>query len=382
MVWSPSPFQALVEDVRRDLDSDTATMLLLNDSASCLEPAAASGLGRLWRGAPHIRVGAGFAGRVAADRSPVLLTELNPANVLNPILRESGVRSLLGVPVEHRGRLLGVLHIGTREGREYGPRDVQRLERHADELAQRLTHDVTMDDHATALALQRSLLPAQPPQVPGLEVAVRYLPADGDLGGDWYDIFHLPGGEVGFVMGDVQGHGLAAAVVMGRLRSALRAYALEHVDPARVLELLDRKLSHFEDDITASVIYAITRPPFEQLVMSSAGHPPPVLALMDQPGSTVSMGTDLLLGVASEQERTNHVVDLPADATLALHTDGLTDARPWTEESTRRRTESFHRALQPRQDAETACARVISQTLAEEALSDDVALLLITRLPG
>ena len=133
-----------------------------------------------------------------------------------------------------------------------------------------------------ALALQRSLLPGAPPLIDGLEIAVRYLPADGDLGGDWYDIFQLPSGKVGVVMGDVEGHGLRSAVVMGRMRSALRAYALDYDDPAEVLQRLDRKISHFEPGLTATVAYAVAEAPFKTITVSSAGHPLPLLA---QPGA-------------------------------------------------------------------------------------------------
>ena len=94
------------------------------------------------------------------------------------------------------------------------------MEGAAAEIGQRLSERTEDDAHLAALALQRSLLPAAPPSITGLDLAVRYLPAEGDLGGDWYDIFTLPSGKVGFVMGDVEGHGLAVGSRLGRLRSA------------------------------------------------------------------------------------------------------------------------------------------------------------------
>ncbi len=98
------------------------------------------------------------------------------------------------------------------------------------------------------------------PGIPGAELSARYRPGKADVGGDWYDVFTLPSGEVGIVMGDVAGHGIAAAVVMGRMRSTLRAYALETDDPAEVLRRLDRKMQHFEPDATATVVYAVCEP--------------------------------------------------------------------------------------------------------------------------
>ena len=202
--------------------------------------------------------------------------QVDEMSVVNPILRDAGVRRLLGVPVYGPDGLLGVLHIGSLSERSFGDADVARMEELSAGIGQRLSEQRENDVHIAALVLQRSLLPAAPPSIEGLDLAVRYLPAEGDLGGDWYDIFVLPSGKVGLVMGDVEGHGLRSAVVMGRLRSALRAYALEHEDPAEVLCRLDRKLCHFESGITATVIYAVTEPPFDTLLICTAGHPPPL----------------------------------------------------------------------------------------------------------
>ena len=91
--------QDLIENVRTLMGSDTATLLLLDEAGGVLEPAASAGLGRRWRGAPHVRMGAGFAGRVAEAGRPVFVNEVNEVSVLNPILREAGVQRLLGVPV-------------------------------------------------------------------------------------------------------------------------------------------------------------------------------------------------------------------------------------------------------------------------------------------
>ena len=381
----PSSFQDFVEQVREDLQSDTASLLLVDESGQVLEPAASAGLGRLWRGATHVRVGTGFAGRVAAERQPVLLTEISPDTVLNPILRESGVRTVLGVPVQTAHRLLGVLHVGSKTPRTFDADDVRRLEEHAAEVAGRLAVTSGADEHTAALALQRSLLPAAPPLVAGFDLAVRYLPSDGDLGGDWYDVFELPDGRVAFAMGDVQGHGLRSAVVMGRLRSALRAYALEHADPAEVLQSLDRKLCHFENETLATVAFGVTAPPFDEIAIALAGHPPPiVVAPGDRTGRPAPVVTDVLLGVAPETARKTQVVPLPPGASLALHTDGLTDVRPGLTSHAdpyAYRMARVCEALVPGMDAETACTRIIAAALGDDELLDDVALLVVRRLP-
>src|SRR5262249_58091323 len=102
-------------------------------------------------------------------------------------------------------------------------------------------------ERAAAALLERSLVPASLPRTNGLELAARYVPAEQrTVGGDWYDVFRVPSGDLWIVVGDVAGHGLQAAVVMGRVRSALRAYTLLGLAPERVLELVDRKVQHFE----------------------------------------------------------------------------------------------------------------------------------------
>lgn len=374
-------FEDVVEQVRADLGSDTASLLLLDDSGLVLEPVASSGLGQQWRGATHVRVGAGFAGRVAADRAPVVVDDVSPRTVLNPVLRDNGVTHLLGVPVEDEGLLYGVLHVGHRRAHDFAQDELRQLQQHADALARRLSATSEVDEHSAALTLQRSLLPAAPPLIDGLDIAVRYLPAEGDLGGDWYDIFDLPGGRTGLVMGDVQGHGLRSAVIMGRLRSTLRAYALEHQDPATVLELVDRKLCHFENGTLATVAFAVTEPPFDRVRIALAGHPPPVVV---RPGTAMgephSVAGDLLLGLAPDTVRKTHEIEFPVDTSMALYTDGLIDVRPravGVEDPYELRMQRIGEAFTPGQDAETACARIVANALGDDTLADDVALMVV-----
>lgn len=375
--------QGMVENVRSEMHSDTATLLLLDESGTVLEPAASSGLGRRWRGATHVRVGSGFAGRIAAVRGPVVLDQVNESSVVNPILRDAGVRRLLGVPVDGPEGLLGVLHVGSLSERSFDAGDTARLEGLSAGIGQRLSEKNKDDAHLAALAFQRSLLPPAPPPIDGLDVAVRYLPAEGDLGGDWYDIFVLPSGKVGFVMGDVEGHGLRSAVVMGRLRSALRAYALDHEDPAEVLHRLDRKLCHFENEITATVIYAVTEPPFDTLRICSAGHPPPLIASSGpSEAQEAQIPANLLLGVDPERRRRSGELILEPGAALMFYTDGLVDrVDPLTrrlDESTER-SDLVRRAFKSDQDAETICSRIIAAGLGDESAADDVAVIAIRR---
>ena len=250
-------------------------------------------------------------------------------------------------------------------------------------IGQRLSEQRENDVHIAALVLQRSLLPAAPPSIEGLDLAVRYLPAEGDLGGDWYDIFVFPSGKVGLVMGDVEGHGLRSAVVMGRLRSALRAYALEHEDPAEVLCRLDRKLCHFESGITATVIHAVAEPPFNTLLICTAGHPPPLIAGSGQPEAhEAQVPAGLMLGIDPEGQRQSHELVLGQGAALVFYTDGLFERVGTTSAGLggwRERLDLVCRAFQSDQDAETICSRIIATGLGDESVEDDVAVIVMRR---
>jgi serine phosphatase RsbU (regulator of sigma subunit) len=383
MTLDLNSFQGLIENVRAEMHSDTATLLLLDDTGRVLEPAASSGLGRRWRGATHVPLGSGFAGKVAAQGRPVVLDQVDELSVVNPILRDAGVRRLLGVPVYGPEGLLGVLHVGSLSERSFGVADVARMEELSAVIGQRLSEQRKNDVHLYALAFQRSLLPAAPPSIEGLDLAVRYLPAEGDLGGDWYDIFVLPSGKVGLVLGDVEGHGLRSAVVMGRLRSALRAYALEHEDPAEVLRRLDRKLCHFESGITATVIYAVTEPPFDSLLICTAGHPPPLIAGSGQPEAhEAQVPAGLILGIDPERQRQSHELVLEQGAALVFYTDGLVERVGTTSaafEGWRERLDLVCRAVHSDQDAETICSRIIAAGLGDESVEDDVAVIAMRR---
>jgi len=162
----------------------------------------------------------------------VILDHVDHTTVLNPILWAKGIRSMLGVPMVAGGRVIGVMHVGSLTPRRFSGEDTGLLQLAADRAAAAVQSIAARTDRVAAAALQRSLVPSALPVVPGAELAARYIPGRGGVGGDWYDVFTLPSGELCVVIGDVAGSGLPAAVIMGRMRSALRSYALETRDPA------------------------------------------------------------------------------------------------------------------------------------------------------
>jgi anti-sigma regulatory factor (Ser/Thr protein kinase)/putative methionine-R-sulfoxide reductase with GAF domain len=383
------------------LSADTAAVLLLDDSGTSLVATAARGLEEEVYQAARIPLGRGFAGRIAAERRPVVIDDIETADVVNPVLRAKGLRSLLGVPLMVPGRVLGVLHVGTLTPRRFTEADIDLL-RLVGERVALATHAQRADvERRAATTLQRSLLPDRLPEVPGLESALRYSAGGhGDAGGDWYDMFVLPSRWVCITVGDVVGRGLHAAVIMGRLRSALRSYALASPpDPAVVLERVDRKLQHFEPGEMATAVVALIEPSLERVHLSLAGHPAPVLARaaddgapagtgVDDPavaglagegvagaGTYLALPVDPPLGVTQWRQRRSTVVDLRPGSVMALYTDGLVERR---NASMVERLHHLCTVVQPAAP-EDVCIRVMAELIGHEAPLDDVALLVLRR---
>jgi putative methionine-R-sulfoxide reductase with GAF domain len=367
----------LLDRARDVLRADTAALLLLDSPAGQLVAAAAAGLEEEVRQGVRIPVGRGFAGRVAASGKPVILDHVDHTTVLNPILMEKGIRSLLGVPLMAKGKVIGVLHVGSLTPRRFTSDDASLLQLAADRAALAVQSLRSADDRIAAAALQRSLLPSALPTAPGLQIAARYVPGSGAVGGDWYDVFGLPSGELGVVIGDVAGSGLQAAVVMGRMRSALRAYALETTDPAEVLDRLDRKIHHFEPGALATVLYAVVDPALERVRIASAGHLPPVVAGPGEAGSLVDMTGGLMIGVDPRARRQVTTVKIAHGAVLCLYTDGLVERRERSLDEGLARLCGVVVARPP----EEVCASVMGAMVGGVPVRDDVALLALRRLP-
>jgi anti-sigma regulatory factor (Ser/Thr protein kinase)/putative methionine-R-sulfoxide reductase with GAF domain len=368
----------LLDRVRVILDADTAVVLLLDAATSQLVATAARGLeAEVYQGM-RIPLGRGFAGRVAASRQPVAIEDVEDADVVNPLLRRKGIRSLLGVPLLAGGRLLGVLHVGTLAPRHFGEADVELLQVVADRVALATQAHLSETERRAAVLLQRSLLPERVPQVPGLEVAIRYIAGgEGDVGGDWYDMFTLASGWVCMTVGDVVGRGLRAASVMGRLRSAVRAYALAAPsDPATILDRIDRMLRHFEAGQMATAVLAMLEPSFDRLHLSLAGHPAPVVATDAGPATYVDVPVDPPLGVAPPVNRRVTTVDLPAGAVVCLYSDGLVERRGVPLDA---RLERLRETVSVR-PAEEVCTTVMVELVGDDRPTDDIAVLAVRRL--
>jgi phosphoserine phosphatase RsbU/P len=365
----------LLGRTRAILQADTAAVLLLDDAADQLIATAAAGLEEEVRQGVRIPVGRGFAGRIAAEQRAVILDRVDHTTVLNPILVRRGIKALAGVPLMAGGEVVGVMHVGSLTPRQFDDQDIRLLQLAADRAAAAVRSLTAEADRVAAAALQRSLMPAALPSVAGVDLAARFVPGRGTVGGDWYDVFTLPSGAPCAVVGDVAGSGLAAAVIMGRIRSALRAYALETSDPAEALTRLDRKMQHFEPGALATVLYAVFDPGLGHVTISLAGHPPPVLAIPGEPARLAQAPPDLMIGVDPAARRRATRVEFPPGATLCLYTDGLIERRGEPIDAGLDRLCQSVETGSP----EAACIAVMGALVGNAPAADDIALLMIRR---
>ena len=230
-------------------------------------------------------------------------------------------------------------------------------------------------EHRIAETLQRSLLPDRLPEIPGVLLAARYVPATTDLevGGDWYDVVQLPDGRVGLAIGDVAGHGLRAASTMGQLRMALRVCALEERSPTRVVTRLRHLVRGQLGSDFATLVYLVFDPDSGTVRFANAGHPPPLVVEGKEGASYLEGGLGPPLGAVGFPDRYLDVTyHLAAGSTLFLFTDGLVERRGATIRDGLDRLKALAAASD--EDLEAMCDHVLL-SMVESDVSDDVALL-------
>jgi phosphoserine phosphatase RsbU/P len=368
----------LLDRVLGVVDADTTTVLLLEAATGVLAARASRGVEEEVRQGVCIPVGVGFAGRVAAERRPVMLDRVDSTTVTNPILWEHGIQVMLGVPLLAAGELLGVLHVGRRRPQPFSSHDADILSVAAERVAAAIQTEQRRQAQAATAALIDNLRPGPAPNLAGFEFASRYLPAEsGGAGGDWYDLFLGDAGHLWIVIGDVAGHGLGAAVVMGRAQSTIRAYAAIDDDPAIVLERADRAVQRFDPGTMVTAICAVVPPPYDRLRLAVAGHPPPVLAAPRQPAELLAASVGPPLGFGFTSRRSTLTVPFPKGATAVFYTDGLIERR---HEPLDLSLQRLCRSVEPRA-AEALCRDILRHHVDAEPLHDDAALLAVHSLP-
>ncbi|MEV3973070.1 SpoIIE family protein phosphatase [Streptomyces sp. NPDC050698] len=310
----------------------------------------------------------------------------------NPLIDESiaadGLTCRITVPLRARGALLGVVAFARSDRPESFTADDLIL---AEELTAKAA--VAIDnarrysrERATALTLQRSLLPQRLPSQEAIEVASRYLPAGAgaEVGGDWFDVIPLSGARVALVVGDVVGHGLHASAGMGRLRTAVRTLADVDLPPDELLTHLDDLVIHLSSDAQpaghfqptgefgATCLYAVYDPVARRCSLASAGHPLPLIISPDGTPTPVSVQPGPPLGIGGLPFEATEL-DVPEGTLIALYTDGLMENR---ERDADENTVELLRVLnQPATSLEDLGDTVMDAMLPERR-TDDAALLL------
>jgi anti-sigma regulatory factor (Ser/Thr protein kinase)/uncharacterized protein YigA (DUF484 family) len=368
----------LLERVRDSLAADTAAVLLVEDDGRMLAARAAKGLEEEVERGFKLPIGRGFAGRIAFTREPLVIEDLeqSPIQPVNPLFREKNVRSLLGVPLVVEGEVIGVLHVGSLTRREFHQGDIDLLQLVADRVALSIERSRLMVQGQIAETLQRSLLPRTLPQLPGLRMAARYLPAaeQSAVGGDWYDVIELGHRRLGFVIGDVAGHGMAAATFMGQLRSAIRAYALDTEGPGEAVT----KLAQFSDRMRsrmATVIYATLNLNTWEVRFARAGHPYPLLLRFDGSAEFLSDAGGPPLGTNGDQPYDEGRVTLSAGETLLLYTDGLIERRG--HRISEGEAALVEVASSAPDEPELKCHAITSELTEGVSIADDIAILAV-----
>ncbi|WP_405528001.1 SpoIIE family protein phosphatase [Streptomyces avidinii] len=328
----------------------------------------------------QIPTGTSYEQVIAEGRPMNLYLADIPALITSP--RAEALRTYLAtlgsarlVPLVARGTVLGAVAVTrTREREPFDEQDYVLV----DELVARAALNIdnarmyTLQRQA-ALTLQRSLTNSALPEVPGLELTGRYLPAsDHDVGGDWFDAIPLPGGRTGLVIGDVMGHGIHAAAVMGQLRTAVRTLARHDVPPAQLLSSLDAVVADLGDDEMATCVYAVHDAASGVCVIARAGHPPPAVVTPDGNITFLDGPPGTPLGAGGQDFRTEEV-RLPPGSLLVLYTDGLIEARDRDlDEGMEQLAGALRHVEQP---LEELCRGILRQLL-PSAQQDDVAVLL------
>jgi PAS domain S-box-containing protein len=295
------------------------------------------------------------------------------------MLRSLDFHSVMIVPLVSGEKVLGAITFVSAESeRSYGEKDLSfalELSRHAAlaiDNARRY-----LREHRAAVTLQRALLPERLPEATGLEMAARYLPAGPgvEAGGDWYDAIDLGNGVTDVIIGDVSGRGIPAASIMGRLRTAVHAYALDRLPPAETAARVDRLLSGLEGQEMATMLLLRFDASNNCAEYVRAGHPPALVR--DPDGRVYELNGEAgspPLGLMLEEDRPSASHELAPGSMVLLYTDGLIERRG---EVIDEGLDRLKRAFEGTGDDLQPCLDAIIDSASAESVADDVAALLM-----
>src|ERR687895_238646 len=322
------------------------------------------------------------AARAEAEAVAVTIGKLQQVTGagLDPMLAAAGPRAVMASPLTVKGRMAGVVEIATRKERRFTPEEESLLVLMADRAGLAIEHARAYErEVGTVEMLQRSLLPDKLPKLPGVTIAARYQPGGADVGGDWYDAIPLDDGRVGLAMGDVVGHGLSASSLMGQLRHAARAYALEGHTPPAVLDRLDRLGRSLPGAPMATPLYLVVDSDLRTVRFASAGHVPPLVIDPDGEPRFLEGAPNPPLGVFDSSGHEEISAKLEPGSTIVLYTDGLVEERGVSIDAG---LEALRRAAEQPGDPEELCDHLVNSMLAIHPAHDDIAVLALQALPA
>jgi GAF domain-containing protein/anti-sigma regulatory factor (Ser/Thr protein kinase) len=374
--------ERLLARVLHVLDADTAALYVAAGATQVVVARDVGGSGERIERDVSLPPGGGFAGLVAERGEPVSVADVTEVEIYSPLLREAQLTSLLGVPLRIENRLLGVLHIGTLGRRAFSDSDLSLLELAGERLAVALGSRMYEREHFVAETLQRSLLPATLPELPAAAVAARYLPGEGEaVGGDWYDVIPLRDGRVALAMGDVVSRGVRAASVMGQLRNAMRAYALDGHEAAAVVDRLHGVARGMDGRELATLVYAIYDASRGTLTYATAGHPPPLVLRADGGCDMLEEGRGPPLGALADAHYEEARAELGPGETLLLYTDGIVERRDmWIDEGLELLADAARAGAD--REPDELLDHLTHTLLGKSGADDDVALLALRTDPA
>jgi PAS domain S-box-containing protein len=341
--------------------------------------------------------GGALSQRVVDTREPYVMPDpiAEVANLtgdadVRSLVEALGWRSGIVVPMTIAGRCIGVLAIGDDRALRLGAAEIElaldlgrrsasayerarllRAEQERSAIALRESEERLAAEHRLVEVLQRTILPEELPQLRGVEVAACYQPAETgvEVGGDWYDAFSDQHGGIVIVVGDVAGHGIEAATLMGRVRNSARAFAVEDSDPARILARLDYMLRTLDTDAFATAIAAHFDPVTREFTWARAGHPPPLLCAgghaeyLERPGGT-PLGSMMSSYVCASRT-------LDEGSLLLLYTDGLVERRAFPiDEGLAWLASRVRDDNEP--DLDSLCSLLIKERFGDQPSDDDI----------
>ena len=296
------------------------------------------------------------------------------------LLRELALHSALTVPLKSEGKVLGTISwVNGESGRRFSEGDIPFLE----DLARRA--GIAIDNallhselREVADRLQESVRPAPLPDLPGWQVGATYSSAGhASVGGDFYDVIPIGDGRVALAIGDVMGRGVTAAAAMSQIRAALRAFVAVNPEPRAVMTRLDLLYERYPSDQLVTLVYALADPDLDQVVLSVAGHPAPLVVHNDGTTEYVQAPEGTLLGVEASVRQAVAVPFLPGE-TLVMFTDGLVERRDEDVQESQERLLATYQSLLP-EPTEDGLRRLVD-LMRDPTRDDDVAVLAARRL--